>query len=51
MEVNYNVVYVIKDDKKLQEDELENVITQKLLRVILASEDENVALNNSQYEL
>ncbi len=47
MEVNYNVIYVTKDDKVIEENDLKDIIAKKLLRVILASEDDNVALNNS----
>ena len=46
MEVNYNVVYLIKDNKEYGKKELKDIIAKKLLRVILA-EEESVALNNS----
>ena len=47
MEVNYNVIYVNKNDVIIEEKDLEDIIAKKLLRVILASEEDNVALNNS----
>ena len=47
MEVNYNVVYVIKNDQTIEENELKDIIAKKLLRVILAEEELSVALNNS----
>lgn len=48
MEVNYNVIYVTKEDKIIKEKDLKDIIAKKLLRVILAEEEENsVALNNS----
>lgn len=48
MEVNYNVIYTVKNDKKISENELKDIIAKKLLRVILTSvEDNSVALNNS----
>lgn len=47
MEVNYNVIYTVKNDKKLSENELKDIIAKKLLRVILAEEEDSVALNNS----
>lgn len=47
MEVNYNVIYVNKNDVIPTEKDLEDIIAKKLLRVILASEEDNVALNNS----
>lgn len=46
MEVNYNVIYVTKNDKKIEEN-LKDIIAKKLLRVILAEEEISVALNNS----
>ncbi len=46
MEVNYNVIYVTKDDV-IEENDLKDIIAKKLLRVILASEEDSVALNNS----
>lgn len=47
MEVNYNVIYVNKNDVIIEEKDLEDIVTKKLLRVILASEEDSVALNNS----
>ncbi len=47
MEVNYNVIYVTKDDKVIEENDLKDIIARKLLRVILAEEEDSVALNNS----
>ena len=47
MEVNYNVIYVTKNDKKIEEENLKDIIAKKLLRVILAEEEISVALNNS----
>ena len=46
MEVNYNVIYVTKNDKVIEENDLKDIIAKKLLRVILAEEN-SVALNNS----
>ena len=47
MEVNYNVIYVTKDNKKIKENDLKDIITKKLLRIILNSENiDSVALNN-----
>lgn len=47
MEVNYNVIFVNKNNVIVEEKDLEDIIARKLLRVILASEGDNVALNNS----
>lgn len=47
MEVNYNVIFVNKNNVIVEEKDLEDIIARKLLRVILASERDNVALNNS----
>ncbi len=47
MEVNYNVIYVTKDNKEIEENKLKDIIAKKLLRVILAEEENSVALNNS----
>ena len=47
MEVNYNVIYVTKDNKEIEENKLKDLIAKKLLRVILAEEENSVALNNS----
>lgn len=47
MEVNYNVICVTKDNKVIEENDLKDIIAKKLLRVILAEEDDSVALNNS----
>ena len=47
MEVNYNVIYVTKDNIIIEETDLKDIIAKKLLRVILAEEEDSVALNNS----
>ena len=48
MEVVYNVVYEIKDNLVKTDKEMEDILTKKLLRVILTLENTNgVALNNS----
>lgn len=47
MEVNYNVIYVNKNNVIIEEKDLEDIIAKKLLRVILAEEENSVALNNS----
>lgn len=48
MEVVYNVVYEIKDYLVKTDKEIEDILTKKLLRVILNLENTNsVALNNS----
>lgn len=48
MEVVYNVVYEIKDNLEKTDKEIEDILTKKLLRVILNLENTNsVALNNS----
>lgn len=48
MEVVYNVVYGIKDNLERTDKEIEEILTKKLLRVILNLENTNsVALNNS----
>lgn len=47
MEVNYNVIYITKDNVMIEEKDLKDIIAKKLLRVILTSEDtDGVALNN-----
>lgn len=47
MEVVYNVVYGIKDNLERTDKEIEDILTKKLLRVILNLENTNsVALNN-----
>lgn len=46
MEVNYNVVFVNKNDLIIKKEELGDIIAKKLLRVILAIEQDSVALNN-----
>ena len=52
MEVVYNVVYGIKDNLERTDKEIEDILTKKLLRVILNLENTNsVALNNSLYEV
>ena len=48
MEVVYNVVYEIKDNLGRTDKEMEDILTKKLLRVILNLENTNsIALNNS----
>lgn len=48
MEVVYNVVYEIKDNLVKTDKEMEDILTKKLLRVILNLENTNsIALNNS----
>ncbi len=47
MEVNYNVIYVTKDNKEIEENKLRDIIAKKLLRVILAEEENSVVSNNS----
>ena len=47
MEVNYNVIYVTKDNKIIEETNLKDIIAKKLLRVILAEEEDSVGLKNS----
>ena len=48
MEVVYNVVYGIKDNLERTDKEIEDILTKKLLRVILNLENTNsVALNSS----
>ncbi len=47
MEVSYNVINIIKDNKEIEETKLKDIIAKKLLRVILAEEENSVALNNS----
>ncbi len=48
MEVKYNVTYKTKDNVIITEEELENIITRKLLKVILNLENSNIkAINNS----
>lgn len=46
-EVNYNVIYITKDNKEIEENKLKDIIAKKLLRVILVEEENSVALNNS----
>lgn len=48
MEVVYNVVYEIKDNLERTDKEMEDILTKKLLRVILNLENTNsIVLNNS----
>ena len=48
MEVVYNVVYEIKGNLERTDKEMEDILTKKLLRVILNLENTNsIALNNS----
>ncbi len=47
MEVSYNVINIIKDNQEIEETKLKDIIAKKLLRVILAEEENSVALNNS----
>lgn len=45
MEVNYNVIHVIKNNEGIEENKLKDIIAKKLLRVILT--ENSIALNNS----
>lgn len=48
MEVVYNVTYKIKDNIVLNDKEIEDIVTKKLLKVILNLENNNsIALNNA----
>lgn len=48
MEVVYNVTYKIKDNIVLNDKEIEDIVTKKLLKVILNLENNNsIALNNT----
>ena len=47
MEVVYNVKYKFKNNENKTNEELKDIIAKKLLRVILAEEENSVALNNS----
>ena len=48
MEVKYNVTYKTKDNVIVTDEKLENIITRKLLKVILNLENSNIqAVNNS----
>lgn len=48
MEVVYNVTYKVKDNLIRTDKEIEDIITKKLLKVILNLENNtSVALNNS----
>lgn len=48
MEVVYNVTYKVKDNLIRTDKEIEDIITKKLLKVILNLENStSVALNNS----
>ena len=48
MEVKYNVTFKTKDNVIITDEELENIITRKLLKVILNLENSNIqAVNNS----
>lgn len=48
MEVKYNVTFKTKDNLIVTDEELENIITRKLLKVILNLENSNIqAVNNS----
>lgn len=47
MEVVYNVVFSVKNNVKKTDKEIEDILTKKLLRVILNLENANsIALNN-----
>lgn len=39
MKVYYNVIHLIKNNKVIEEIDLKNIVTKKLLRVILAEEE------------
>ena len=48
MEVVYNVVFSVKNNVEKTDKEIEDILTKKLLRVILNLENANsIALNNS----
>ena len=48
LEVVYNVVFSVKNDVEKTDKEIEDILTKKLLRVILNLENANsIALNNS----
>lgn len=48
MEVKYNVTFKTKDNVIVTDEDLENIITRKLLKVILNLENSNIqAVNNS----
>lgn len=48
MEIVYNVTYKIKDNIVLNDKEIEDIVTKKLLKVILNLENNNsIALNNA----
>ncbi len=48
MEVKYNVTFKTKDNVIVTDEELEKIITRKLLKVILNLENSNIqAVNNS----
>ena len=46
MGVKYNVTFKIKDNAIITEEELENIITRKLLKVILNLENSNIQAVN-----
>ena len=47
LEVVYNVIFIVKDEKKITDKEIEDILTKKLLRVILNLENTSgIALNN-----
>ena len=48
MEIVYNVTYKINDNIVLNDKEIEDIVTKKLLKVILNLENNNsIALNNA----
>lgn len=48
MEVKYNVTFKTKDNVIVTDEDLENIITRKLLKVILNLENSNIqVVNNS----
>lgn len=48
MEVVYNVTYKIKDNIVLNDKEIEDIVTKKMLKLILNLENNNsIALNNT----
>ena len=50
LEVVYNAVFSVKNNVEKTDKEIEDILTKKLLRVILNLENANsIALNNSWY--
>ena len=52
MGVNYTITHTIKNGKNKTKEEITDIITKKLLKIILNTEkDSSVALNNSENAL